>query len=295
LRLALLAVLRRRRRLAALAPFFDELAAQDPAALGPLLPFDSPPVVARHFEAARPCGGVNFWRRLARFHPDLAVERLTNSIEASLAPDARLRWEANTTLEILAKRHPDHGVKLARLLMRHGPTGPLALDRLARRRPAEMTDLLLAADCRVPVNLTPVAHRLDSRRLLALLERQPDTLTPPHVWFRRLPPARRAEVFHHSAKAWRDAEGCLDPQVLRSLPRAPREQEGRRHLDLPALATRPAVRLGYATFLPWEEARRFVDPWLNHPQAELRSAALQAVIGATRDAGPTGRVCQDAG
>src|SRR5262249_18295626 len=64
--------------------------------------------------------------------------------------------------------------------------------------------------------------------------------------------------------------------------RVPRELEGRRHLQLPALATRPVVRLAYAAFVTWEEARRAVDPFLNHPEAELRSAALQALTGAVR-------------
>ena len=66
------------------------------------------------------------------------------------------------------------------------------------------------------------------------------------------------------------------------MPRALREAEGRRHLGLPALATRPAQRLPYAAFLAWDEARATLDPFIRDPDAELRAAALGALAFATR-------------
>ncbi|HEY7424672.1 MAG TPA: HEAT repeat domain-containing protein, partial [Gemmataceae bacterium] len=176
----------------------------------------------------------------------------------------------------------DRGVKLAALLIRHGPAVALAWNRLGQRYPIEVADVLLDAGEQSAISLARSAHRLDTPRLLALLERQPATLTPTWLWLRRLPPNRRGEIYRHCDRLWRDADGCLDPQSLRYLPRDPRRAEGRRHLELPALATRPQARLAYAAFLSWEEARGTTEPFLNHPEAELRSAALQALIGAVR-------------
>jgi hypothetical protein len=51
---------------------------------------------------------------------------------------------------------------------------------------------------------------------------------------------------------------------------------------LPALATRPLERFPYAAFLPWDEAHALLDTPLRSPDADLRGAALKALLGATR-------------
>ncbi len=61
-----------------------------------------------------------------------------------------------------------------------------------------------------------------------------------------------------------------------------REQEGRRHVDLPVLRTRSSQRLPYASLLRWEEARDVLDPFIRNPDADLRSVALRALIDAAR-------------
>ncbi|MEZ0362231.1 HEAT repeat domain-containing protein [Mycobacterium sp. pUA109] len=279
LRLALLRGLRRRGRLTVIDGFLDALAGADPHALGPLLPFGSPAVVAEHFETARRGGGATFWERLARRHPDLTVQRLT---ETSEQPDLQLLWEANTALPILAKWSPDRGVQLAQWLIRHGSVRSPGWTMLALRRPVEVADLLLGLEEPASISLAARAHRLDNPRLLALLEQQPGTLPWPTFWFPRLPAERRSEIYRYCGRLWRGEDGCADPKLVAALPRDLREAEGRRHLDLPALATHPAFRLSYAAFVPWAQARRVADPFLNHPDAELRSAALQALIGAVR-------------
>lgn len=283
LRLPLLYLLRRRHRLAPIDAFLDGLTQRDTAALGPLLPFGSLAVVDRHFETARARGGQSFWRRLARFHPEEAVRRLKREMEASPEPDARLIWEANTALMILAKRFSDAGVEAARLLLRHGAAPPASLELLARHRPLEIADLILSGDVPSPIDFYSVAHRLDNGRLLALLDRGHVSLASLEwKWFRKLPWQRREIIYRHCDRLLRDTEGCVDVTFLRYLPRPHRVAEGRRHQALPALETRPQLRLPYAAFLPWEEARRIVEPFLNHPEAELRSAALQALIGVVR-------------
>ncbi len=58
--------------------------------------------------------------------------------------------------------------------------------------------------------------------------------------------------------------------------------EARRHLALPALATRQRQLLPYAAFLPWDEARAALDPSIRNPDPELRELALPALIGVAR-------------
>jgi hypothetical protein len=281
LRLTLVAHLRKRRRFPPLDAFFEELARGNPGPMGKLLPYASAPAVARHFDRGRQAGGLAFWRRLARFHPDLAVKKL-RALASRESPDAQVISEANAVVAALAGRRPDQALKLVNHLTSHVTLGQLSLDVLGLRRPAEVVDLLLASNDQVAVNLGQSAHRLDAPRLQSMLERRPGNLGPPEVWFRRLPPALRARVFPVAAQAWRDADGCIAPLLLRYLPRRLRDQEARRHITLPVLATRPAMRLGYAALSPWQEAMRLAEPFLNNPEAELRSAALQALTGAVR-------------
>lgn len=281
-RLALLRHLRRRGRPAPADALMDELAAQGDEALGLLVGYGSAAAVARHIEAARGRGGSVFWSRLARQHPDLAARALRERTESRDPADDRLLSEANAALRRLADARPDEALRLVTALALQYPLGRIALDPLYRRRPAEVSDLLLGSEDTVSLDLGPVAHRLDDARLLALLERRPGALAGRTRWFLRLPIERRRAVFAAVGRSWRDSEGRLVPELAGALPRDLREGEGRRHLALPALATRPAERFAYASLLPWDEARRALDPWIGHPEGTLRAAALAALADAVR-------------
>ncbi len=125
-----------------------------------------------------------------------------------------------------------------------------------------------------------MAHRLDVTRLQGLIER--GALVGPEDWLKRLQPAQRVAVYTIAQFGWRDADGCLPAAVVGLLPGGLREREGRRHLALPTLATRPQQRLPYAAFLPWDEAHAALDPFIRHPDADLRGAALAAQVAAAR-------------
>ncbi len=278
-RLALLRHLRGRGRYAPTDALLDELACHDDEALGLLVGYGSVTAALRHFAEGRLRGGSLFWSRLARQHPDQAAQALYERAESQDPSDDRLIWEANAALPRLADSRPDEALRLVTALARRYPLGRIALEPLYRRRPAEVANLLLGSEDTVGLDLTPVAHRLDDARLLALLERRPGGRIG---WFRRLPVARRRAVFAAMGRSWRDAEGRLILELARALPRDLREAEGRRHLALPALATRPAERFAYASLLPWDEARRALDPWIGHPEGTLRAAALAALADAIR-------------
>src|SRR5204863_5880447 len=117
---------------------------------------------------------------------------------------------------------------------------------------------------------------------VALLERQPAALAQPARWLEELAPDSRAELFRRCGAAWRDADGCVAPALVALLPTGPRVEEARRHLALPALATRPLALAPYAGLLPWEEARSRLKNWFQHPDAEMRAAAWAALTGAAR-------------
>ncbi len=95
------------------------------------------------------------------------------------------------------------------------------------------------------------------------------------------PPLREA-LYHQAGRGWRNNDDCISSAIVALLPRPVREAEGRRHLALPALATRPAARLPYAALLPWDEARAVLEPFIANPDAGLRATAISALVAAAR-------------
>ncbi len=282
LRRSLLGRLRERGRQDAGDAILTGLAERDDPQLDRLLSFGSPALLSRHFDRMLLRAGEEDWRRLVDRHPEMAARELTRRAESASHLDARLRMQANAVLHRLAETAPEQALALVQVLSRHIALGQLSLQRLAERRPVEVADLLLAWEGRVDVSLERVVHRLNLPRVLALLERRPNTLSAWTTWLPRLDGPARAQVYAVCARGWRGADGALDADLVALLPRDLREAEARRHLDLPALATRPAQRLPYSAFLPWEEARAALDPFVRRPEPELRAVALAALISCVR-------------
>ncbi|MBI3972493.1 MAG: hypothetical protein HY332_14530 [Chloroflexi bacterium] len=281
-RTVLLRRLYQRRRYAPVDAYLETLAGRSDDDLPRSLPFGSSAVVSRHLEQALPAAGLDDWERLARLHPDFAADALQRRAAAAEQLDPRLIWQANAMLPILVETRPDRALDLVRALLRHVSLASLPVQRLAGRRPADVADLLLASGDAARVSFDGVAQRLDLDRLQALIARHGSTLHGWQPWLHRLSPAQRAAIYAAGSRGWRDADGCLPEWLVTLLPHDQREQEGRRHLALPALATRPTQRLPYAAFLPWDDALRTLEPFIRHPDAELRAAALSALVFAAR-------------
>jgi hypothetical protein len=269
-------------RRTAIDVFLDRAASDRDERLGEYLPFGTAEGVRRHLDLVLPRFGRDDWRRLARLHPDIALEALRREAGTREEADARLLSHVNAVLPELADSRTDEALALARDLLRHEPLSRLELQRMAERRPDAVADLLLASEDEAHVNLSGFAHRLSPDRLLALLRHRPGYLPQRHVWLRRLTPTLRRAAYDLAGRGWRTSEGVLDAAVVGLLPGELREKEARRCLALPALATRPAQRLPYAAFLPWEEARGVLDPSVRNPDADLRAVALTALIGTAR-------------
>ena len=280
----LLRRLRRRQRLGVIDAVLAELAARADEQLAVLLYFGSAAVVEKHVAAVLPRWGTDDWRRLAKQHPGIAFAQLHAQQRSQAAPDARLLAHVNAVLPALAERQPDQALALVRGLLRHEPPARIDLHPVAQRRPSEVVELLLAHEdgASARLDISRSVPRLPEARLLAVLQYRPAFVAAHATWLRRVAPSVRRAAFEVAGNGWRNAEGAVPAAVVALLPGELREAEARRHLALPALATRPAQRLPYASLLPWDEARVVLDAFVRNPDADLRTVALAAQIGVAR-------------
>src|SRR5260370_4616471 len=274
----LLRHLQKRRRQAPIDTHLETLASRHDAELKKLVPFGSRAVVIRHLGQVIEQLDLVTWRRLAHRYPELVVEHLRARPAATLDP--LLIIQVNAVLPLLTRCAPDLALDLVRTLLTTIPLARLDLHALLQRRPNEIAELVLQANERSPITFNGVAHRLDTARLLALFTRHPAAINT--QCFEKLTPQQRLVAYTACERGGRSEEGVVPYHDVASLPAAQRLQEGRRHLALPALTARPLERLRYAAFSPSEEARATLDVPLRSPDADLRSAALQALIAATR-------------
>jgi hypothetical protein len=256
-------------------------ASSDPRWQTVLLPFASEACAQRHI-ALLEAAFVHDWQRVARAHPNTVLERLQAMLGAARGFEPRLIWQLNAVLPALADAVPDAALTLLPLALRHAAIGQLNPQALAECRPQAVAALEVQSADRSRINWQRRAHRLEADTLDALLERHAGTLTDLTYTLRRLPPARRRDLYTRFAAGWRDKDGAIPLAWLRFLPADLREREARHHLALPALATRPAQRLPYASLLSWVDANAFLEPFIKHPDPQLRQLAAAALLGAVR-------------
>jgi len=261
-RLPLLWKLRHHGHAALIDEFLEHLAETGDPQLRKLLPCGSPTLVQRLIGRFAHTLNLADWRRLARRHSALACELLQTRADSAISLDIQLVAFANGVLPILANKQPDQTLMLVATLARTVPLARLDLDALLMQRPTQLVDLALQGEELGELAFHRVVQRLDTARLVALIETYYAAFAYHQEWLPALKPETRLALYTVLAPVWRDRRGCLAPEIVELLPRAQREQEGRRHLALSALATRPEERLPFTiglrvelaiSFLPWDE------------------------------------------
>ena len=280
----LLLGLHKRRRYDVIEAYLQNLETRrDEDWLRECLPFGSANAVRRLLPQVVERFSAYNWARLARFHPDIALEMLQAQAYSADRPDAGLTYRANAALPIISETRPQAALVLVQTLLRHIPLPQLQFQRLASFLPRETADMVLANEANPVLPLQRLLPRLDTERVVALFERygaQNNLVS--RIFARRFTPETRDRLYAQFGRGWQNGDGCIPPATVGALSRPLREQEARRHLNLPALAPRPAERLPYASFLPWDEAREILDPFLRNPEPDLRVLAHAQLANAVR-------------
>lgn len=305
LRYKVLVHLYKQKRQVPVDTFVREIAeAQDPA-LSALLSLASEEVVRAYLPAITDYASQSDWARLAKKHPTLVTEAVVAWAERLTYQDNRLKWIVKGILPSLAKMLPDLALNIVRALSR---TSPLPIDSLwsvTLRRPDEMVELFLhLTDIMPPVHrryiytrqggerrggmhstwLT-IMPRLSTAHLFAMLEKYSDIVqqgTAWAIWFRKLSPSVRRDLWQRFHLAWRETDGTVPVEIVELLPEPFRTEEAHRHVVMPSLQTQPAQLLAYAACLPWNDARQVTLEALKAQEGETRALAWRALAGAVR-------------
>jgi hypothetical protein len=285
LRRVLLRDLSKRRRALVIDRYLEGLAAQNDKDLPPLLAFASEKVAETLWPLAAKRAEAHDWYRVAQRHPQVVLRFLLEEIEplSDVPPSAISR--CNSALQSLADVSPQSALQLLRVLWQRGAANKIWWSPVALRMPRETAALVLTLDekmARADGVFQSRVQRLEPEQITALLENHPALLGEPANWLPRLDATRRLAAYSVAARGWQNKNGVMDADIVALLPREQREAEARRHWNLAFLSTRPTERLPYAAFLPWDEARQVVAPFLHNPDADLRSAAHRALSGAVR-------------
>jgi len=240
--------------------------------------------------------GIASW--IAPRDPDAALGLAASLFRAGEAPSSPLVAKA---LRLLLPRRPAETFDLLRA--RH-----------------ESARLASPPDGLPGIRFTSCAHRLGAKRLAYLIEHAWTSLDDglrARRWFLRLAPEDRtavldawlrcgrgawgafllrhvdpegemgelrASAFTRWSHAARDSHGIIARPALEALPADLRVREARRHLgNVKALATKPRERVAYARFLPFDDAKVELSPWLGHPEGGERAAAISALVGCLRN------------
>ena len=284
-RRVLLIKVAKQRRVAVIDNYLRQLAETEISALAPLLTYASATAAEQLWPLVQESAAAHDWYRFAHYHPPLALRFLTKEIEALQDLPASAVYRCNSVLQVLAEVAPRSALQLLQILSARTPLKNIAWTPLALRLPRETADWLLQQDEKLQGGAGAFSNRarfLDEAQIEALLDKYPEVLGDAARWLSDLKPALRATVYHMIGRSWQSKNGVILSAYIAELPREIREYEGRRHWNLPYLSTRPLERLPYAAFLPWEEAREVVAPFLQNPDADLRRAAHLALSGAVR-------------
>lgn len=267
--------------------FLEQMAEAGDLQLRHLLPCGSPTLVRRYIPRIRPFMGLADWRRLTRHHPAIAFEILQARATSANGLDLQLVAFVNAILPILVRKKPDMALELVQTLAPVVSLNRLDLRALLVARPVPFVDFVLQQSSDLgDLDLSVIAHKLQNEHLLSLQATYPAHLDyyPPEWWLRRIPPARRTELYPIFQHIWHDRfrNRHVPAEIVALLPHPQREQEGRRLQALPSLAMHPEERLAYAVLLPWNEALGVLDPFLRDPGERVRTIALQTLVQLAR-------------
>jgi len=281
----------RRKRPKVIDEFLELLAKEGERSLFQrLLPFGSKATLEKYLPTVIDGFALVDWSFLAKYHPDIAQQKLYRLIEKSEDRDAVLvstvqhvftRWISHDSTV-------DFALELVRKSLEKMPLSKFPIGfpdpRMLKRCPRQTIDIIISSNDDIDLVVFGFQERklfkkLPLSQFLGLIKRYPKLIEGA---FDKLTPEQRLPVYEIIREAWRDEDGVLEWDVPKYLPTKERVQEARRTLKLKVFETKPSDLIRHISWLPWEEAMALQTPFLRSSESEVRSSALQWQIKAAK-------------
>jgi hypothetical protein len=275
--------LNKRKRFAVIDQILKTLESTEPIQFAAMLPYGSEEFVQAHWPTVESDCTELEWTRLARNKQKYAQERMLNLVDSTPDYDPQVRHQAVSVLNVFAKVHASGTIELVNALLRICSITQLQLANLVAAYPIEMARLAVEQEDRISVDFSRAFPKIKDENLLAALIRK----YPPH-WgiaqvLKKLPVVARSRVYDELASMWRsEGDGVIDDAILEVLPGDIRVREARAHLAMESLSSHPQLQMQYAAFLPWQEARDVLKPFIRDPDPLLRALGWRCLIAALR-------------
>jgi hypothetical protein len=278
MRLPLLWKLRQHQQQRAIDRFLETLAEQQDAQFLHLLPFGAPTLVARHTAQFRQQAIKADWKRLAHFHPTLALDLLRQWAGEASGSDQRLVNDVNALLPALIRVDAGGALALVIALRRTTPLKEIKLRNLqllVKAAPKEMAELIWAERGKINGPFSAIVPWLSSEQIVTLYDERESIIGWRFIWSRYLTPEQRLAVYADGWKQFAEDDELAD-SIGALLPGERREQEARKHMA--RLRSDPEDQRAYIKFFPWDEALALLEPLLHDSDTSLRQEALQTLI-----------------
>lgn len=275
--------LNKRKRWTPLDQILGSLETSEPEDFAQLLPYGSTEFVRAHWPSVETDCTNEEWQRLTRNKPEYAEERIVKLVDSTPDYDPRVSWHAISALRILAKARSSGSMKIVNSLLKTVSISDISVQAAVDAFPSEMVKLAVDQEDRMSVDFSSVFPEIhDHELLLSLMRKYPPRYGIVKI-LKKLPVVARAKVYEQLAPMWRsEGDGVIEEAILEVMPAEVRIKEARAHLAMESLSTFPQIRMQYAAFLPWEEVTEVLKPYRGDPDAQLRSVAWTALIGALR-------------
>ncbi len=247
-----------------------------------LIPFGSEPFVSERLLKSAEMMDAGDFGLLAHNHAAITAQYFLDWANQLQSADVRFVWLFNSVEPVLAEFETDKTLQTLRSAARVIPLDSLKIDGLLTRRPAQIVELMIEHHslAMLEYETARVLPRLDADLLLRVLDLH-SFEDNRWEWFEKLSVENKYRVFEQTRLSWLDDEGVISCGDLGNLPGELRIAETRRILKLPCKAG-SASKLDYATYLPWDEALKVVEPHLKDSDIDTRTRAVSKLVAAVR-------------
>ncbi len=220
--------------------------------------------------------------RMAKRHPLTVLQILNNWVDNTQEYNHDYDTVYRQVFDALSFSSPSQALLLLKKIAEIMPVSGIPIQRLAQKFPDQIAELVIANPGFTRVDFGKSTPLLKSELLIELIDQRKLGRHKNNPWAKSLSHEQFLQHGDWLIAHFKKNTQVIETHILELFDIKIRQTEARLHLRYAGLSVRPALRIGYAAFLPWDEVMEHVQAYLNDPNPDLRKSALSTLIKATR-------------